>query len=532
MGLWDKLFNKTPVLKGYVLEEHYPTYENAKGETVEMSPEQYQRVQGENVPNDVATTYGIATLPFATMSAPIGIGSKLGNAVLNSAFGGGVYGGINGAINSINDGENPLLGTAKGFGEGALVGGALGVPAHYTGELLNYGAKKALPYIRNVRNGGGLFDKIVVDTQYLFAGENGFNVPKGKLQEAKQLEMYGENNADIRNVIGWFKGVDGKWRYEIPDGKIRETGNYDIVDDYYVPSLKEYHYRLGDMYEAPELYKNYPDLANTKIIIEDMPKEYGGYAKPYDNEIHLNTNDANIINKKYVQRLKEIEDTPEYKYYDKNVYKDNGDYDLKVEEDFLNTPIGEEWEDLQWDNVEELPKYINKGSDILLKKHLTHELQHLIQEKEGFAKGGSYNNESYRNLAGEVEARLAGKRSWLSNEERKDYSPLWSDNFNPYGYDVHPDNQIVEFDYDNKLYDKLTDNLNSRNEWIKINGKDYQILNLPKKNYGKILHILDTNLKINDNIGDVLTRYDDNYAYTFKKIAPTEYKFIKRVKLK
>lgn len=61
------------------------------------------------------------------MSAPIGIGSKLGNVVLNSAFG----------------------------------GGALGVPAHYTGELLNYGAKKALPYIRNVKNGGGLFDKIV-----------------------------------------------------------------------------------------------------------------------------------------------------------------------------------------------------------------------------------------------------------------------------------------------------------------------------------------------------------------------------------
>ena len=113
-----------------------------------------------NVPNDVATTYGIATLPFATMSAPIGVGSALGNAVLNSAFGGGVYGGINGAINSINDGENPLLGTAKGFGEGALVGGALGVPAHYTGELLNYGVKKALSYIRNARNSQSGYIKI------------------------------------------------------------------------------------------------------------------------------------------------------------------------------------------------------------------------------------------------------------------------------------------------------------------------------------------------------------------------------------
>lgn len=71
-----------------------------------------------------------------------------------------------------------------------------------------------------------------------------------------------------------------------------------------------------------------------------------------------------------------------------------------------------------------------------------------------------------------------------------------------------------------------------RDEWVKIGNKDYRILNLPKKDYGKILHSLDTNIKINDNIGDVLTRYDDKYAYTFQKTAPTEYKFIKRRKIK
>ena len=74
--------------------------------------------------------------------------------------------------------------------------------------------------------------------------------------------------------------------------------------------------------------------------------------------------------------------------------------------------------------------------------------------------------------------------------------------------------------------------LNYRNEWVKIDGKDYRVLNLPKKDYGKILHALDTNLRIDDNVGDVLTRYDDNYAYTFLKTAPTEYKFIRKVKIK
>ena len=288
------------------------------------------------------------------------------------------------------------------------------------------------------------------------------------------------------------------------------------------------------MYEAPELYKNYPDLANTNIIFEDMPKGYHGYAKPYNNEIHLNKDYAKIINKNYTRRLKEIENTPEYKYYDENIEKDNGDYDLKVEEDFLNTPIGEEWGDLQWDNVESLPKYINKGaSDTVLNQHLSHELQHLIQEKENFAKGGSYNSKNYRNLAGEVEARLAGKRSWLTSEELKENSPLWGDtNINIYGYDVSPKQQIINFDYDGPSASYKNNDLNYRNEWVKIGNKNYRVLNLPKKDYGKILHVLDTNLNINDNVGDILTRYDDNHAYTFLKTAPTEYKFIKREKLK
>ena len=74
--------------------------------------------------------------------------------------------------------------------------------------------------------------------------------------------------------------------------------------------------------------------------------------------------------------------------------------------------------------------------------------------------------------------------------------------------------------------------LKYRDEWVKIGNKDYRVLNLPKKDYGKILHILDTNIGIDDNIGDILTKYDGSKEYTFKKTGPYEYKFIKQRKIK
>ncbi len=118
----------------------------------------------------------------------------------------------------------------------------------------------------------------------------------------------------------------------------------------------------------------------------------------------------------------------------------------------------------------------------------------------------------------------------LNNNTSIEQQSLFSkelNNFRGLKENIHNGNTSNEFSFTGKNKD-----LNYRDEWVRIGHKDYRVLNLPKKDYRKILHVLDTNLKIDDNIGDVLTRYDDNYAYTFKKISPMEYKFIKRVKLK
>lgn len=56
-----------------------------------------------------------------------------------------------------------------------------------------------------------------------------------------------------------------------------------------------------------------------------------------------------------------------------------------------------------------------------------------------------------------------------------------------------------------------------RDEWVKIDGKDYRILNLPKKDYGKILHIADTYIKPDDMIGEVIKKQMICMNIHFKK---------------
>lgn len=66
----------------------------------------------------------------------------------------------------------------------------------------------------------------------------------------------------------------------------------------------------------------------------------------------------------------------------------------------------------------------NKNDSYLyqIEDTLLHEVQHLIQEEEGFARGGNpeeWGRNRYMRLAGEVEARNASFRHHLSCEERR-----------------------------------------------------------------------------------------------------------------
>ena len=220
------------------------------------------------------------------------------------------------------------------------------------------------------------------------------------LSVARKMEEEKKDAKAIKMATGWERGADGKWRYEMPDAKIKDTmdvGGGHIVKRYEDDMLWNGG-KLSEVIDEPELFKAYPQLKDVRIetdaIMNDMPS--------------------------------------------------NGEYNSKTNTITIH--------------ADEL-KYMN---DIL-----NHELQHAIQDIEGFAKGGSprlvrgevkkrfdevtkqikqlraegkedeakalieknrglYNAytknddfNSYKSLAGEVEARNVQERMNMTPEERR-----------------------------------------------------------------------------------------------------------------
>jgi hypothetical protein len=92
-------------------------------------------------------------------------------------------------------------------------------------------------------------------------------VVRHDLGVAKILSREGLLPQRTKLITGWELGSDGKWRYEIPDGKFKE--NIDISS----PS------KLSDIFDAPDLYKAYPEARNIEVEFKLLPeKEFGNFS--------------------------------------------------------------------------------------------------------------------------------------------------------------------------------------------------------------------------------------------------------------
>ena len=234
------------------------------------------------------------------------------------------------------------------------------------------------------------------DKQYAFAGVNAKTADKMKLATAEQMLKEGKDSETVRRETGWFKGYDGKWRFEIDDSelKVATNGKYsrnpmikryaELIEKVYFDftasieeqtELKELDQKLkdvslepeylGDIIEHPQLFVAYPQLQGVKIaFIRGIDTNKASY-HPGFNEIAIS------------QSLR-----------------------LQPEK---------------------------------LKNVLIHEIQHAIQEIEGLAGGSNvemFNDtaektafEQYYNTAGEIEARDAANRLKMSEEQRKNTRP-------------------------------------------------------------------------------------------------------------
>lgn len=171
-------------------------------------------------------------------------------------------------------------------------------------------------------------------------------------QRAEQMRKEGFDAAVIKIRTGWEQGIDGFWRYEIPDPFMDTAAIEDFVKSRYGEALNV---RL--ILHDKRILDAYPEFEKLNLYaMYSSKKGTAGYYNPSTNGMVV------------------------------SMSKQSDAFEYQIE-------------------------------GVLL-----HEIQHLIQEVEGFAEGGDpkvLGWRRYYRLAGEVEARNICARHFLTEEERR-----------------------------------------------------------------------------------------------------------------
>ena len=101
-----------------------------------------------------------------------------------------------------------------------------------------------------------------------FAGEKAQTAALDELNKAKQLDADGVDNEEIRQQTGWFKGADGKWRFEISDKDA-------VLNEGF--ATKGSKIFMSVLLEHEKLYEAYPELGSVLVeFIDDANVDYFG----------------------------------------------------------------------------------------------------------------------------------------------------------------------------------------------------------------------------------------------------------------
>lgn len=226
------------------------------------------------------------------------------------------------------------------------------------------------------------------------------NARMDNLSVARKMEEEKKDAKAIKMATGWERGADGKWRYEIPDAKIKDTmnvGGGQIVKRYEDDMLWNGG-KLFDVIDAPELFKAYPQLKGVRIdtdaIMNDMPS-HGEYDSK-TNTITIHADELkymnDILNHEIQHAIQGIEG-----------FATGGS---------PTTIRGE---------VKKRFNEVTKQIKQLRAEGKEDEAKALIEKNRGlynaYMKNDDFN--SYKSLAGEVEARNVQERMNMTPEERR-----------------------------------------------------------------------------------------------------------------
>lgn len=171
--------------------------------------------------------------------------------------------------------------------------------------------------------------------RYSYAGTNAANADLETLEVAKGMAEQNVSAETIRQATGWFQGADGKWRFEIDDSGMRYSARGDLNygdPDYWryrelldkleremlgigseavteaeraeyeelAPRYRDFYLqpgvrgdgsatasRLSDYIQHDELFEQYPQLRDARLVFEDMEDGEQGSYNPDTNTITL-----------------------------------------------------------------------------------------------------------------------------------------------------------------------------------------------------------------------------------------------------
>lgn len=264
------------------------------------------------------------------------------------------------------------------------------------------------------------------DIRFMFAGEKGAaeadkadeqTIRMDNLDVAKQMEEAKKDAKAIKLATGWERGADGKWRYEMPDAKIKDMkdiGGGNIVKRFDDDMLWNGG-KLADAIDAPGLFEAYPQLKDVRIdtdaIMNDMPSNGEYNAKTNTITIHADELKYmnSILNHEIQHAIQHIE----------GFAKGGSPRLVRGEVKKKFNEVTKQIRQLRAEGKEDEAKALvekNRG------------LYHAYQRND------DYN--SYKSLAGEAEARNVEARMGMTDEERRNSLASETE-------DVNRDEQIV-----------------------------------------------------------------------------------------
>lgn len=263
----------------------------------------------------------------------------------------------------------------------------------------------------------------------IFGGYKAKAAPRDELAEALMMSNTKDDvgatpsRQDIWEGTGWFKGADDKWRFEIDDSAAM------LTPENLAEGPHSFKGTLGQALSHPELFKNYPEMADYPVQIGKAAKgprgELGSF-NPRTNELEIyggGSSGEEATADLLSTVLHELQHGVQRKEgFDPGASVSGMKETLKTIDDKVNQL------NLLQTKVSKQMDEARKAGDTAKLATLQELYDLAMKEKSGLGRAGQLSPETlYLSKSGEVEARQVPKRRLLSAEERAFYAPYGSD---------------------------------------------------------------------------------------------------------